>query len=125
MSPVEVTLPLRLGSPQNGSHGHWATHAAARKKERLTASWRCYGPLTECRLSLLEGEVSRLTVVIARIAPRSLDDDNLRSGCKSVRDGITDALGLKNDRDSRLSWEYEQQKGPPKHYAVRITVRAT
>jgi hypothetical protein len=40
---------------------------------------------------------------------------------KSIRDGITDALGLTNDRDSRLSWLYAQERG--KGYAVRIEIR--
>jgi hypothetical protein len=122
---VMVTLPMRLRSPMNGSHGHWAPQAARRRKERQHASWGCGGPLAEYRTGLAKGYVAGVVVTITRIAPRALDDDNLRAGAKSVRDGITDALGLSDDRDPRLRWEYGQEKGKPNEYAVRIVVTGT
>lgn len=119
---VVITLPLRLRSRQNGFGGHWATSARLNKQERLTASWACGGPLAEYRKGLEGGWVRALSVTITRIAPRELDDDNLRISAKSLRDGITDALGLKSDRDKRLTWEYSQERGKPGEYAVKITV---
>lgn len=119
---VVVTLPLRLRSRQNGFGGHWAASARLNKQERQIASWACGGPLAEHRKGLEGGWVQWLSVTITRIAPRELDDDNLRISAKSLRDGITDALGLKNDRDARLCWLYGQEKGKPNEYAVRITV---
>lgn len=119
----EITLAVRLRSPLNGSHGHWATQARRRRQERQRASWGCGAPLSEHRKDLANGSLSGMTITITRIAPRALDDDNLRAGAKSIRDGITDALGLKDDRDARLRWEYEQARGKPNQYAVRISVR--
>lgn len=58
-------------------------------------------------------------VTLTRIAPRELDDDNLAYAFKAVRDGVADALGLKNDRDPRVSWSYSQERGKA---AVRITL---
>ncbi len=62
----------------------------------------------------------RLTRIRKRGA-RPLDDDNLRSSLKAVRDGVADALGI-DDGDSRLTWWYAQETGAD--YAVRIEVWA-
>lgn len=120
---AEITLAVRLRSPLNGSHGHWAVQAKRRREERHNATWGCSGPLTDHRNDLANGSLVGVSVQITRIAPRELDDDNLRASAKSIRDGITDALGLKNDRDPKLQWEYAQERGAPKQYAVRVTVR--
>lgn len=117
-----ITLPLRLRTPSNGPQANWRAAAALRRKQRQIASWACGGPLAEYRAGLAKGYVGSMTVTIARIAPRELDDDNLRGSAKSVRDGIADALGLASDRDKRLTWTYSQEKGKPKEYAVRVTV---
>lgn len=116
---VEVTLPMKLTSPLNGSQGvtRGAMFAAAkqRKTQRDTTRWSMLGVL------LAEGVKLPVDVTITRIAPRKLDDDNLAASAKSVRDGIADALGCK-DNDPRVSWAYTQERGAPKAYAVRITV---
>jgi hypothetical protein len=62
------------------------------------------------------------TVTLTRIAPRPLDTDNLARSFKAVRDGIADALGI-DDGSKRLTWNYAQEKGPPKKYAVRIEIQ--
>jgi hypothetical protein len=86
------------------------------------ASWGCGGPLAEYRSALAKGYVSRVTIELTRVAPRQLDDDNLRGALKACRDGITDALGLRDDSDPRLVWSYSQARGKPREYAVRVTV---
>ena len=63
-----------------------------------------------------------LEVTLTRIAPRELDDDNLRGALKSVRDGVADCLGV-DDRDKRVAWLYEQRRGRPKEYAVSVQIR--
>lgn len=118
---VVITLPLRVYSPLNGSHGRWQGQAHLRKKQRQAASWGCSGALCAHRESLAEKRLESLVVTITRIAPRELDDDNAIAGCKSIRDGIADALGI-SDRDPRVRWLYGQERGKPKEYAVRITV---
>lgn len=57
-----------------------------------------------------------VTVTLVRVGPRALDDDNLAFAFKAIRDGVADALGVK-DHDARVTWAYAQEKGP---YAVRI-----
>jgi hypothetical protein len=64
-----------------------------------------------------------VVLTLTRIAPRELDDDNLRGALKGVRDGIADYLET-NDRNPGITWEYEQTKpAKPRMYAVRVDLR--
>ena len=110
----QAILPIKTSNPTNGSHGHWSKQARIRKAQRA-----------ETRLHLRNLIAVQFPVVIelTRIAPRELDDDNLRPALKSIRDGVTDALGLTDDRDKRLTWEYGQRKGKPRQYAVDVKIK--
>lgn len=112
---MTILLPIRTKNPTNGSHGHWRVQAAIRKRQR-----------GETRLLMGSLTVAFPVVInLTRISPRELDDDNLRPALKSIRDGITDALGLKDDRDKRLTWTYDQRRGKPKEYAVEVAITET
>jgi hypothetical protein len=67
-------------------------------------------------------ENGKHTITLTRIAPRPLDTDNLARSFKAIRDGIADALGI-DDGSKRLTWNYTQEKGPPKRYAARIEIQ--
>lgn len=58
------------------------------------------------------------------MAPRELDDDGNVTSLKAVRDGVADALGMKSDRDPRVTWRYAQRKGAVREYAVEIKIEA-
>jgi hypothetical protein len=107
-----IVLPLRIESEANARE-HWAKKAKRVKQHREAAYWHCKA-----------GDMPRfmfpLTVRVTRIAPRELDDDNLSGGCKALRDGVADYLGIK-DNDPRVTWAYAQRKGEPKQYAVEIS----
>jgi hypothetical protein len=62
-------------------------------------------------------------ITLTRIAPRPLDSDNLARSFKAIRDGIADALEI-DDGSKYLAWNYAQEKGPPKQYAVRIQIKS-
>lgn len=62
-----------------------------------------------------------LVVTMTRVAPRALDDDNLRGAFKAVRDAIADVLGS-DDRNPLIAWRYEQRKGAPKQHAIEIRI---
>lgn len=59
------------------------------------------------------------TITLTRLAPRSLDTDNLQRALKAIRDGVADALGV-DDGDARLRWRYAQEQA--RDYGVRISV---
>lgn len=110
--PLSVLLEgLRLVS-ENNAHEHWRERQKRAKRQRWYAAFklRDVSAYLPCR------------VRITRIAPRELDDDNLHGACKHVRDGVADALGLKSDRDPRVSWEVAQERGGKGVYAVRVEV---
>ena len=104
---TEYYLPIRTYSLTN-IRLHWAAKAKRAKAQRNAAI-------------LVRGHAVPCTVILTRVAPRLLDDDNLRGALKSVRDGVADRLGV-DDRDPRVAWEYKQEKGKPKEYAVRVSV---
>lgn len=108
LAPVTVLLPLRLPSVAN-LREHWSKRARRAKQHRMAAFAVPRSPLP-------------CTVLLTRVGPRALDDDNLRSACKALRDGIADRLGVK-DNDPRIKWEYEQDTGRGKPYGVRIEIK--
>jgi len=66
-------------------------------------------------------------VKMIRVAPRKLDDDNLRMLFKNTRDRISEKLipGLakgRADGDERIAWDYGQEKGKPNYHAIRIEI---
>jgi hypothetical protein len=111
---TEIEVPVHIGSPLNGSHGHWARPAKRNSLHRSAAWFALKGakvkPVLPC------------TVTLTRIAPRELDGDNLQGGFKSVRDGIADWLGVKDDSDPRITWRYAQAKGKVREYTARVRI---
>ena len=65
-------------------------------------------------------------VRFTRIAPRMLDEDNLRTAPKFIQDelcrciGLARANGQARDEGDVLRVHHHQEKGPPKQYAVRV-----
>lgn len=49
----------------------------------------------------------RVHLIAFRRPGRELDDDNLRGGCKHLRDTIADYFGL-DDTERCIAWEYSQ-----------------
>lgn len=82
---------------------HWGSRAGRAKKQR--------GGAHIALKRLLEDKVL-LVARLTRVAPRRLDDDNLRGALKAYRDGVADALGLANDKPGWLQWEYAQEQCP-------------
>lgn len=73
---------------------------------------------------------------ITRVAPHQLDDDNLASAPKHVRDALARALCpvvvkkgkrkgevIGDDRDPRVTWHVTQRKGAPHERAVHVHIR--
>lgn len=108
-----VHLPLRLESTLN-KREHWAKRHRRSKAER-----HAVGYALQARPSF-ERELP-CTILLTRIAPRSLDGDNLQGAAKACRDAIAAYLGV-DDADPRVRWEYAQRKD--KVYGLMIEWRA-
>ena len=116
---MTITLPIRTVSEANQREHHMVKWRRA-KAQRAMVGWAAKASCDELG-GLLE-KYRSLVVTLTRIAPSAgLDDDNLRGALKAVRDGVADAFGL-DDRDGRIRWGYEQQRG--KEYGVRIDMEA-
>lgn len=103
---------------------HWALkHARNQKRKQYL---KTYGQ----SMNLAIGDVELpCKVMLTRIAPRKIDSDNLVTTGKFFRDYIADLLipGLapgQADSDKRIQWEYAQEKGKVREYALRIEIQA-
>lgn len=107
------TIHIRTVSANVAYAGeHWSKRARRSKEQR----WVVGATIG----NHIRGLVPCL-VCLTRIAPRRLDDDNLRGSLKSIRDEVAKCLGV-DDRDQRIEWVYRQHRGAPLEYAVRIEV---
>lgn len=102
---MKLELPLKTISLTN-THQHWRKIASLHKKQKGII----YLSLVNKPLPL------PCSVTLTRVSPRSLDDDNLPSAFKAIRDQIADLLipGLppgRADSDPRIEWIYKQKKG--------------
>ena len=106
-----VELPLTVVSVAN-LREHWSVKAKRTRSHR-----EAFGLLTRAKI------IPSLPVVVTltRIAPRELDDDNLQSAFKAIRDGVADRMGVK-DNDKRVRWLYGQERGRAKQYSARVTI---
>lgn len=113
---LTVVVPVRVISEAN-ARGHWrARHRRTRDTRHvvtmcLDAAWGVTPPSPP------------LVVRLTRIAPRSLDvGDNLPMSLKAAKDAVAKWLGVDDRRDDLVRYEYSQEKGQPREYAVRIEV---
>jgi crossover junction endodeoxyribonuclease RusA len=105
---VNITLPWppRDLSP-NARHGHWASHARAKKAYRIACAW-------EAKVQGIKPipPDSRPTVSLTFVPPdrRARDRDNMLAAMKSGLDGLADVLGC-DDRQWRLQIDVADHVG--------------
>lgn len=109
-----INIPIRIESTPN-LREHWTVRAKRAGKHKHDT----YMALRAAKAP----HALPCVVTITRIAPRTLDTDNLAAGCKALRDGV--ALWLQaDDADERIKWRYTQRKGGPKEYAAEVEIAA-
>lgn len=113
---MKLTLPLRTESTSN-KREHWGDRSARSKRERNSIALMLKPKVNNGGLG-----TTRLVVLLTRVAPHELDDDNLRGALKAVRDGVATALKV-DDRTPLVRWDYAQRKGnEPHEYAVDVLI---
>jgi hypothetical protein len=114
---------FRLTTP-NSQGNHWTKASRVRKEKRRFA------------LALIEQELTNslfhlpCTVIITRVSPRKMDDDNNIGACKHIRDLMGNLIipGLKPGRadgSEFITWKYVQEKKGKGIYEVDIKVYQT
>ena len=114
MTSFTVFLPIRTVSEANVRE-HWGVVAKRAAAQRAESYYR----LRNYRRAVVGKSV---TIELVRIAPRKLDDDNLARSFKAIRDGIADAMGVR-DNDRRIRWAYDQRSDGVKTYGVEVNIR--
>lgn len=111
---MKVVVPYRLGLVANSRRGRGGFAASTRAAHERR--------LARLAVNASEEPVPSLPVVVTltRVGKGSPDWDNIVAAMKHIRDGVADALGVK-DNDPRIEWKYEGRKG---EYAVEIQVEA-
>lgn len=110
---VTLVLPIKTVSEPN-VRSSWHAKAARTKAHR--------GQVALVLRSKIRALGLPVTVVLTRMSPGRLDDDNLRGALKAVRDGVADALGLRDDSDPRVSWAYTQTRVARGEHAISVIV---
>lgn len=113
MNPVLVPIRTRSTNHGNGRE-HWGARTA-----RVRAERRAVRTMLTTQLTPMTDDV---VVTLTRIAPRTLDDDNLRGALKACRDETAAFLGRDDNPKAGIEWRYSQERGAPRQYAVRITI---
>lgn len=99
-------VQIRLPSLAN-TRMCWQRLASVKSKQRKA---------TKLAMKNLKIPKLPLVVTITRLGPRKLDDDNLQSACKYIRDEIARAVGV-DDGSPQYTWLYGQRTG---NYGVEI-----
>jgi hypothetical protein len=122
---IEFTIPLISAltvSESNRSNEHWLKKGKRHNLQKLLIK-------SYMMKHVHEINILPCLITMTRIAPRTLDSDNLVSSFKWFRDAIAEhffpdlAIGRADDNE-RLTWEYAQEKGEPKQYAIRIKIES-
>lgn len=106
---MKILVPIRTVSEAN-SHTHWRARQGRAKHQRT---------VTKIYTTMLWRQPLPVRITLTRLAPKTLDTDNLAISMKAVRDGIADSFGV-DDGDPRYDWQYAQRKS--KEYGVEIII---
>lgn len=112
-----------LKSAPNGSQG--MTRGANFVKNKLRQEHRTIGLMLSDSLIAQLGSTAfplGFTLRLVRVAAKMLDDDNVVTSFKSIRDGIAEAFGF-DDGSGVCNWKYDQAKG--KESLVRAELYCT
>lgn len=119
-----VTLPIKTTNPLNGQTGNSRVASVIRSRARAeqhATAFMLVAAALKMRLDLRDG-VDRYVVTLTRVSAGTMDTDGLAASQKGVRDGIAAALKIDDGDTHRLTFRYEQRKGPQKKHSVEVLI---
>ena len=114
LQKIVFNIPGHLPSRAN-ERVHWRQRRRLSKSQRDIAHWHVLinrDPSVPLQMPL--------AVTMVRVSPRLLDDDNLATAFKNVRDGIADAFGVDDSPSGPIEWTCAQRKGSPACAEIQI-----
>ncbi len=133
---IDITIPGTKNfvvSEVNKSNEHWTKKKERHDKQKFLIKtffniWSVSSALEEAALQFKDlDQEPAYRIHMTRISPRALDEDNLVSAFKWIKDAIADvfypgkAAGRADD-SKNLKWEYHQEKRGVGEYALVIKV---
>lgn len=111
---TEIYIPVKTVSEAN-SREHWRvkTNRKRAQQREVSVEWRRAFGQRPIPLPCV--------VTLTRIAPKALDDDNLRSAFKGIRDCIARQIGV-DDGSELIRFEYKQIPIRSRKYAISVQV---
>jgi hypothetical protein len=97
---IRLVLPREIQSGNALAYAHWRNRTKDRKAWELLIRAACCRP---------DGLRIKRSVTVTAYRGRLLDDDNLSSGCKHLRDALVRAGLLIDDCRAWSSWAYVQR----------------
>lgn len=110
---------MRLVNPTN-EHAHWCIRHKRASQQRYAARVATGAYVGHKPAIAVQRGTVRLVVTITRLGKGTLDSDSLPPSAKHVRDGIADALGVDDGDETRVTWQYRQERA--REWGVRVEV---
>ena len=101
------------------SEMNWRGHWAIRRKR-----FDAHKKAVQIAMSVIDRSTwaPPYQVTMVRCSAGTLDDDNLTSSLKAVRDAVANELGY-DDGGKEISWVYKQEKAPRKTRKVWVEIQ--
>jgi hypothetical protein len=108
---MKFTLPVRTQTESNCNE-HWRTRHRRSKAQR---------EVTAAVLADIKAPQPPCVVTITRVSKGVMDDDNLASSAKHIRDQIAVWIGVDDKHRDIVRYVYEQRRG--KEFALEVEIR--
>ena len=115
---MEIKIPIRLVSEANTKENHYKSNKRHQEQKFLVKTFMnmaCDSFDLPCHVTLI------------RCAPRTFDSDNLQTAFKYIRDAVSEhvtgcTIAGRADNDSRITWEYCQEKNSKELPYIKIKI---
>lgn len=106
---LTVEVPIELPSLNRLMSVHWrVAHKLKKQQEEAVKFLLDAEEDFDTLIGALDTGLVKLEVSLHRVGKRRLDGDNLQGAFKKIRDVVSRCLGIPNDDDARLIWDYSQ-----------------
>jgi hypothetical protein len=112
MHGVKYRFDIKTVSEAN-SRDHWGVKVRRKQRQQndFALVWRKHRPKVE----------PPIAITFTRFSCKTLDDDNLRSCFKGIRDQLAKEIGI-DDGSDQITWQYRQERTPTRTNYFTVTI---